>query len=124
MRNTLINLFFFLIMAIIAIWFLSPLVENNDPVTAASNADVQPVTSAQFDHYTGDLTALITDACVVDGLPRIFGMNNYGDSSSGKTITYQRTNGDIAVIYIRQHDFSNGFYVWAMDKIANGVYPS
>lgn len=73
--------------------------------------------------YTGDLSSLITDACIVDGLPRILSFNNYGDTVNKKTVMYQRSNGDIAVIYIDQYPLSTAFYVWATDKVANGTCP-
>lgn len=122
MRNKLINAFFIILMLIIGVVTLLPLTESNRPVTAAPNADVQRA-PVNIDGYTGDMSAFVADACVVDGQPRILSYNNYGDTVDKKTIMYQRENGDIAVIYIDRATLG-GWYIWASDKIANGVCPS
>ena len=73
-------------------------------------------------HYNSDLSQFVTEPCLVDGNPTFIGVNNYGEASYQKTITYQRTNGDIVVLMITR-DLFNNFYVWATDKIMGGICP-
>ena len=113
----IVNAFALLIALLIIGFVLSPLVETNADVSTSV-----PSAPVSIDGYTGDMSEFVTDACVVEGQPRILSYNNYGDTVDKKTIMYQRDNGDIAVIYIDRATLG-GWYIWASDKIANGVCP-
>lgn len=120
MRKYLLSVVGYGLFALLAWVVLSSLYEA--PVTAAPTSSV-PNAPVSIDGYTGDMSEFVADACVVDGQPRILSYNNYGDTVDKKTIMYQRENGDIAVIYIDRGALG-GWWVWASDKIANGVCPS
>ncbi len=117
MRNYLLKGVAYGIFALLAWFVLSSLIKTDaEPIASV------PAAPVSIDGYTGDMSEFVADACVVDGQPRIMSYNNYGDTVDKKTIMYQRNNGDIAVIYIDRATLG-GWYIWASDKIANGVCP-